>query len=125
MSDPSNKALPHQHLASKFIASLYAAGVTDFVVCPGSRNTPLTLTLLQMDTSSNFPSLKIWRHIDERAAGYFALGIARSSGNPVAVMVTSGSAVANLYPAVMEARMSRVPLIILTADRPPELQDTG
>ncbi len=125
MSDPSNKALPHQHLASKFLASLYAAGVTDFVVCPGSRNTPLTLTLLQMDTSANFPSLKIWRHIDERAAGYFALGIARSSGNPVAVMVTSGSAVANLYPAVMEARMSRVPLIILTADRPPELQDTG
>ena len=59
MSDPSNNALPHQHLASKFLASLYAAGVTDFVVCPGSRNTPLTLTLLQMDTSANFPSLKI------------------------------------------------------------------
>ena len=125
MSEPSNNALPHHHLVSKFLASLYAAGVTDFVVCPGSRNTPLTLALLQMGTSANFPGLKIWRHIDERAAGYFALGIARSSGNPVAITVTSGSAVANLYPAVMEARMSRVPLIILTADRPPELQDTG
>ena len=71
------------------------------------------------------PRLRCWSHVDERCAGFFALGVAKASGLPVAVTCTSGTAAANLAPAVIEAREARVPLIVLTADRPPELRDIG
>jgi 2-succinyl-5-enolpyruvyl-6-hydroxy-3-cyclohexene-1-carboxylate synthase len=93
--------------------------MTHAVTSPGSRNAPLVLTL------AADPRLHAVSVIDERSAGFVALGIAKSTGRPVAVTCTSGSAAANLMPAVVEAHEARVPLIVLTADRPPELRDTG
>jgi 2-succinyl-5-enolpyruvyl-6-hydroxy-3-cyclohexene-1-carboxylate synthase len=106
-------------LASAFVEELARCGVRDAVVSPGSRSTPLALAL--------------WRDelidarviVDERSAGYFAVGAAHASGLPVAVLCTSGTAAANLHPAVCEADESSVPLIVLTADRPPELRGIG
>ena len=89
------------------------------VTCPGSRNAPIALTLAAEER------LESWSVLDERSAGFFALGLAKSTGRPVAVTTTSGSATANLLPAVVEARESRLPLIVLSADRPPELRDVG
>ncbi len=87
------------------------------VTSPGSRNAPLALTLAELTESVSV--------IDERSAGFFALGMAKASGRPVAVTCTSGTAAANLLPAVTEAREARIPLIVLTADRPPELREVG
>jgi 2-succinyl-5-enolpyruvyl-6-hydroxy-3-cyclohexene-1-carboxylate synthase len=89
------------------------------VTSPGSRNAPLALTLAAR------PELRAVSVIDERCAGFFALGIAKATGRPVAVACTSGTAAANLHPAVTEAWEARVPLIVLTADRPPELREVG
>lgn len=71
------------------------------------------------------PGLRSWSHVDERVSGFFAVGLAKQSGRPVAVTVTSGTAAAELAPAVIEAAEARVPLIVLTTDRPPELRDVG
>ena len=106
-------------LLRAFAAELVAAGVTDAVVCPGSRSTPLALAL------RTAAGLRVRVLLDERAAGFFALGIARTSGRPVVLLATSGTAVAEFHPAVIEAEQSRVPLIVLSADRPPELRDRG
>ncbi len=107
-------------LALRGIAhELMAAGVAEVVVCPGSRSTPLALAVRA------HPGLRVRVLLDERSAGFFALGLARASRRPVAVVVTSGTAAANLLPAVVEASLARVPLILLTADRPPELRDRG
>jgi len=102
-----------------FVAGLVANGITDVVISPGSRSTPLSITL------HAHPSLRTWIHIDERSAGFFALGMARASGRPAVLVCTSGTAVANYLPAVIEAHHGGVPMLLCTADRPPELQGWG
>ncbi|MEA2361990.1 MAG: 2-succinyl-5-enolpyruvyl-6-hydroxy-3-cyclohexene-carboxylate synthase [Thermoleophilaceae bacterium] len=102
-----------------FVDELVRCGMRHVVTCPGSRNAPLALTL------AGRPELQAVSVLDERSAGFFALGMAKATGRPVAVTCTSGTAAANLHPAVAEAWEARVPLIVLTADRPPELRDVG
>jgi 2-succinyl-5-enolpyruvyl-6-hydroxy-3-cyclohexene-1-carboxylate synthase len=103
--------------ASILVETLQHLGLTTAIICPGSRSTPLTVAFAQQDQIDTIPVL------DERSAAFFALGIARTTGNPVVLVCTSGTAGANFYPAVIEAKESRVPLLVLTADRPPELRD--
>ena len=105
--------------AELIAATLADAGVTTCVVSPGSRSTPL-VTALAADGRLQLPTI-----IDERAAAFFALGIARATGEPVAIVCTSGSAAAHYLPALVEASMAGIPLIAITADRPPELQQCG
>ena len=97
--------------------TLRNAGVRTLVVSPGSRSTPLTAAAADLRGLECVPVL------DERSAGFFALGLAKSTARPVALVCTSGTAVANYLPAVVEAKMSRTPLVVVTADRPPEFQD--
>lgn len=104
---------------SAFIEELVQAGVKDAVISPGSRSTPLALLLAE------HPTLKIHVDIDERSAGFFALGMAKASKRPVVLLSTSGTAAANYFPAVAEANLSQIPLIVLTADRPHELRNVG
>lgn len=113
-------SLPADRYVRALLSSLYQGGVRHVVIAPGSRNTPLTAAL----TSDGAP-FRTWLHLDERSAGYFALGLARQTGTPVVVTCTSGTAAANFLPAAVEARLSRVPLVFLTADRPPEARDVG
>jgi 2-succinyl-5-enolpyruvyl-6-hydroxy-3-cyclohexene-1-carboxylate synthase len=105
--------------AGALMATLAAAGVREVVVSPGSRSTPLALAAQRAD------ALTVRMAIDERSAGFFALGVARGSDAPVALVCTSGTAAANYHPAVIEASLSRVPLIVVTADRPPRLRGLG
>ena len=113
-------ALAADQYVRALLQSLWHGGVRHAVVSPGSRNTPLTNAL----TAPGSP-FRLWLHLDERSAGYFALGIARQTGEPAMVLCTSGTAAANYLPAAVEARISRIPLIIVTADRPPEARDVG
>ncbi len=107
-----------------FFDELVRWGVHNVVVSPGSRSTPLAMAAYEL--SGRRPSdLRLYVDIDERGAAFFALGLAKASGQPVALVCTSGTAVANFYPAVIEAETSRVPLIVLTGDRPPRLQGLG
>jgi len=101
------------------VDALVGGGVHDAVVCPGSRSTPLALALRA------HPAMTVRVVLDERSAGFFALGMAKAARRPVAVLTTSGTAAANLLPAAVEASLGRVPLILLTADRPAELRDRG
>lgn len=103
--------------ASVLAETLVRVGVTEVVICPGSRSTPLTIALASHPRMTAIPIL------DERSGAFWALGAARRSHRPVAVVCTSGTAGANFFPAVIEARESGVPLLLLTADRPPELRD--
>ena len=105
--------------AMVLIDGLAAAGVVRAVISPGSRSTPLALACLR------HPLLRTWVQVDERSAGFFALGLAKADHRPVALVCTSGSAPDNWFPAVIEANHGLIPLILLTADRPPELHDCG
>ncbi len=105
--------------ASLLVGTLADAGVTDVVISPGSRSAPLVHAAL------NTEGLRLHRVIDERCAAFFALGQAKTSGKPSALICTSGSAPAHYFPAVIEASLSRTPLLVLSADRPPELQGNG
>ena len=104
--------------ARTLVDELVAAGVEAACVAPGSRSTPLVVAFAE------HPEIRVYSILDERSAAYFALGRGRV-GEPTAVVTTSGTATANLHPAVIEADRARVPLLVLTADRPPELQDSG
>ena len=107
-----------------FFDELMRAGVRDVVVSPGSRSTPLSM--VAHEAHARFGSaFNLYLDIDERGAAFFALGIAKATGRAVCVICTSGTALANYYPAVMEAEISRVPLIVLSGDRPARLQGLG
>ena len=101
-----------------FFRQLFHNGVKQAVLCPGSRNTPLVFGITKS-------KIKTYNLVDERSAAYFALGIAKKTKQPVAIITTSGTAVTELYPAIVEAFFTRTPLVICTADRPPELQNCG
>jgi len=105
--------------ANLFIEELTRHGITEFCIAPGSRSTSLTLA------AANHPLANTHMHFDERGLGFLALGMSQASLKPTVIITTSGTAVANLYPAVIEARQSQIPLIILSADRPPELINCG
>ncbi|MDW6092494.1 2-succinyl-5-enolpyruvyl-6-hydroxy-3-cyclohexene-1-carboxylic-acid synthase [Vibrio rhizosphaerae] len=115
----SQQAVLNRVWSRLILEELSRLGVRDVCVAPGSRSTPLTLE------ASAHPALRLHRHFDERGLGYLALGLAKASRQPVAVIVTSGTAVANLLPCVAEAYLTGEKLVLLTADRPPELVDCG
>jgi 2-succinyl-5-enolpyruvyl-6-hydroxy-3-cyclohexene-1-carboxylate synthase len=106
-------------LASAFAEELARGGLRRAVVSPGSRSTPLAVALWRQ------PEIEVTVIVDERSAGFFALGAAQASGEPVALLCTSGTALANYHPAVAEADLAAIPLIVLSADRPPELRGIG
>ena len=108
-----------QALATVMVDELIRAGVKHACLGPGSRSTPLALAL------DARPEIAVHVSVDERSAAFLALGLAKVSGTPAIVATTSGTATANLFPAVIEASHAHVPMIVLTADRPPELRDTG
>ena len=115
---------PNVGWSSAFIEEFVRCGVTTFYICPGSRNTPLTTAIFKA-TRSNIGIVRAISVHDERGAGFRALGYARQHGRPAAVVTSSGTAVANLYPSVVEASSDGIPLLLLTADRPYESRDTG
>lgn len=120
MSAPAAEARGGTYqLLAAFVDELARCGMRDACTSPGSRCAPLVLTLARERR------LRCHSHVDERCAGFFALGLAKASGLPVGVACTSGTAVAELLPAVVEAHEARVPLLVLSADRPPELRENG
>lgn len=119
-ADPGRPtALANRRAAAAIVAALVDGGVEAVVISPGSRNTPLMLAFAEHG------GLEVRAVLDERAAAFYALGLARASGRPVALSCTSGSAGAHYLPALIEAERSRVPLVVLTADRPPALHGCG
>ncbi|MCZ6553235.1 MAG: 2-succinyl-5-enolpyruvyl-6-hydroxy-3-cyclohexene-1-carboxylic-acid synthase [SAR324 cluster bacterium] len=125
MSDPGDTftaaagANRNTFWAAAFVDELHRGGVRAACVSPGSRSGPLTFAL------AAHSGIALYNHIDERSSSFFALGHAKAAGRPVALLSTSGTAAANFHPAVIEAFHARVPLIVLTADRPPELRGVG
>ncbi|EMA52608.1 MULTISPECIES: 2-succinyl-5-enolpyruvyl-6-hydroxy-3-cyclohexene-1-carboxylic-acid synthase [Halococcus] len=105
--------------AETFVDELAKGEVSAVCIAPGSRSTPLTVAF------ADHPEIRIFSHLDERSAAFFALGRAKRTGEVTPVLSTSGTATANFHPAVIEANQARVPLLVLTADRPPELRDSG
>jgi 2-succinyl-5-enolpyruvyl-6-hydroxy-3-cyclohexene-1-carboxylate synthase len=115
-------AAPASEFAVALLAELVRLGMRDVVLCPGSRSQALALAAAQLERAG---ALRLHVRIDERSAGFVALGIAAETRTPVAIVTTSGTAVANLHPAVLEASHSGIPLVLLTADRPEELRGIG
>ncbi|MXV64345.1 2-succinyl-5-enolpyruvyl-6-hydroxy-3-cyclohexene-1-carboxylic-acid synthase [Natronorubrum sp. JWXQ-INN-674] len=115
MAAPNRATLWGRVLADE----LAKGGLEGVCIAPGSRSTPLTVAFAEHS------EIDVYSHLDERSAAFFALGRARRTGEPTALVCTSGTAAANFHPAVMEADQARVPLLVLTADRPPELRDSG
>jgi 2-succinyl-5-enolpyruvyl-6-hydroxy-3-cyclohexene-1-carboxylate synthase len=113
---------PSTALATALVDQLVRCGVREVVVCPGSRSAPLAYAVQQAERAGR---LRLHVRVDERSAGFLALGLAKLSRVPAAVVTTSGTAVANLHPAVLEAHHGVVPLLVLSADRPAELRGTG
>ncbi|SFK33949.1 2-succinyl-5-enolpyruvyl-6-hydroxy-3-cyclohexene-1-carboxylic-acid synthase [Geodermatophilus ruber] len=113
---------PSTAFARVLVDELVRGGVTDAVLAPGSRSAPVALALAEAERAGR---LQLHVRIDERTAAFLALGLAKMSGRPVPVLTTSGTAAAHLHAAVLEADAAGVPLLALTADRPPELRDTG
>lgn len=113
---------PTYAYVNALVDELVRAGLRHAVVCPGSRSTPLAHTFA---LHAERADLRLWVQLDERSAAFFALGIAKATRTPVALVCTSGTAAANFLPAIAEARLSRAPLVVLTADRPHELRDVG
>ena len=101
--------------ATAIVDGLVAAGVREIVLCPGSRSSPLAYAAWSAEHAGR---LRLHVRVDERSAGFLALGLAKTSRVPAAVVTTSGTAVANLHPAVLEAHHARVPLVVVSADRP-------
>ncbi|UPV73826.1 2-succinyl-5-enolpyruvyl-6-hydroxy-3-cyclohexene-1-carboxylic-acid synthase [Halorussus limi] len=119
-SDPDSQAPNRNTLwARTLVSELEAAGVDAVCVAPGSRSTPLTVAF------ARHPDIEVFSHLDERSAAFFALGRAKRTGKPTPLVCTSGTAAANFHPAIVEATQARVPMLVLTADRPPELRDSG
>jgi 2-succinyl-5-enolpyruvyl-6-hydroxy-3-cyclohexene-1-carboxylate synthase len=118
-SDVNGVGEANLRFARALVGELHQAGVAAAFVCPGSRSTPLALAIAECD------GLPHGVHVDERSAAFQALGFAKASGRPALLLCTSGTAGANFLPAVAEAHRSRVPLVVLTADRPPELRAWG
>ena len=112
-------ANPAYIYAVVFVDELQRAGIRNVVICPGSRSTPLAMAFASQT------AIRTWMHVDERSAAFFGLGMAKKLRKPVALLCTSGTAAANFLPALVEATLSHVPLLVLTADRPPELRDNG
>src|SRR3979411_1605562 len=108
-----------QTFAATLVDELAAQGVEYACVSPGSRSTPVAMAL------QRHPRIKVLIHIDERSGSFFGVGLAKASGKPVVLLCTSGTAAAEFHAAVIEASYSGTPLIVLTADRPPELLDVG
>ncbi|WP_132058412.1 2-succinyl-5-enolpyruvyl-6-hydroxy-3-cyclohexene-1-carboxylic-acid synthase [Halorussus amylolyticus] len=104
--------------ARTLVAELEATGIDAVCIAPGSRSTPLTVAFAESD-------VRVFSHLDERSAAFFALGRAKRTGKPTPLVCTSGTAAANFHPAVIEASQARVPMLVLTADRPHELRDSG
>ncbi len=119
MSSVPSPSVAQATMAATLVDEWCRLGLTDVVLCPGSRSTPLALAV------ANREDLTVHVRLDERGAGFFALGRSRATGRPCAIVVTSGTAAAELHPAVAEADLAGVPLLVLTADRPPELHDVG
>ncbi|HEY6564327.1 MAG TPA: 2-succinyl-5-enolpyruvyl-6-hydroxy-3-cyclohexene-1-carboxylic-acid synthase, partial [Pirellulaceae bacterium] len=121
-SDDSGAADPgdlNSSWSQRVISTLVADGVRDFFLAPGSRSTPLVLAL------NRVAGVRLHTHFDERGLAFACLGFGRGAGRPAVFLCTSGTAVANAFPAVIEARLEHVPMLLLTADRPPELRETG
>ncbi len=110
---------PNLAWADHFVGALAVSGLRAVCIAPGSRSTPLTLAFARR------PEIKLYLHLDERSAAFFALGLALATERPVALVCTSGTAAAEFYPAVIEAYQSQVPLLVLTADRPHEVRYSG
>ncbi|WP_040166321.1 2-succinyl-5-enolpyruvyl-6-hydroxy-3-cyclohexene-1-carboxylic-acid synthase [Microbacterium gorillae] len=119
---PATAPSPATHAVAALLDELVVLGVEHLVVCPGSRSQALALTAVALERDAR---VRVHVRLDERSAGFLALGLGRATGRPAAVIVTSGTAVANLAPAVLEAHHSGIPLLLLTADRPPELRGVG
>ncbi len=111
-------ASPYRFTAA-LAEALAAGGVRHACITPGSRSTPVVIPL------ADHPAITDWSHHDERSSSFFALGLAAATGSPVVVVTTSGTAAAELHPAVVEAHLGRIPLVVITADRPGELRDVG